>query len=186
VVGWWGAKDVTVRADHVTVSFFDVCFQEGCDVREIVLSRLRESMARVRLRALALMVLAVLLAACTSSGAPSTTTKPVPAVDLSATPTGWVPVADGDVQISVPATWSVLYNSCPTGSPPGEVLVNPANTYCPAFGQGGPKNVVWLVSRSYAGFRPSVARQHDGTTSPPAAWDRVRVSFSVGLVMMPG
>jgi hypothetical protein len=31
-----------------------------------------------------------------------------------------------------------------------------------------------------------VARQHDGTTSPPAAWDRVRVSFSVGVVMMPG
>ena len=45
--------------------------------------------------------------------------------------------------------------SCPTGSSPGEVLVNPANTYCPAFGQGGPKNVVWLVSRSYVGFRPS-------------------------------
>jgi hypothetical protein len=31
-----------------------------------------------------------------------------------------------------------------------------------------------------------VARQHDGTTSPPAAWDRVRVSLSVGVVMMPG
>ena len=107
-----------------------------------------------------MVVLALVLDACTSSVSPTTTTvptttRPLPVIDLSATPTGWVPVADGDVQISVPATWWVLYNSCPTGSPPGEVLVNPANTYCPAFGQGGPKNVVWLVSRSYAGFRPS-------------------------------
>ena len=103
-------------------------------------------------------LVALVLAACTSSPtvSPTTTTKPIPAVDLSATPTGWVPIADGDAQISVPSTWWVLYNAgCPTGSPPGEVLVNPANTYCPAFGQSGPKNVVWLVSRNYAGFRPS-------------------------------
>ena len=32
----------------------------------------------------------------------------------------------------------------------------------------------------------AVARQHDGTTSPPAAWDRVRVSLSFGQAMMPG
>jgi len=46
--------------------------------------------------------------------------KTLPSVDLSATPAGWVPVADGDAQMSVPAAWSVLYNSgCPTGSPSG-------------------------------------------------------------------
>lgn len=93
------------------------------------------------------------LAACTSSRTVTPTTtvpskpKPLPVVDVSATPTGWVPVADGDVQISVPATWWVLYNSgCPTGSPPGEVLVNPFAA-CPAGGAGGqgPKNVVWLT-----------------------------------------
>jgi hypothetical protein len=31
------------------------------------------------------------------------TKKPLPAVDLSATPTGWVPVAYGDAQLSVPS-----------------------------------------------------------------------------------
>ena len=65
------------------------------------------SMARVRLRVLVPVVLALTLAACSSSQAvppttqspvPSTTTVTsrtplVPAVDLSATPAGWVPVA---------------------------------------------------------------------------------------------
>ena len=101
----------------------------------------------MRLRALALMVLAVVLAACTSSTAPSTTTKPLPAVDFSATPAGWVPVANGNVQISVPATWSVLYNvGCPTGLLPGEVLVNPVAEFCaPEIAGRGPKNLVWLT-----------------------------------------
>jgi hypothetical protein len=80
---------------------------------------------------------------------PAKVTAPMklPAVDLSATPTGWVPVADGDVQISVPATWWVLYNAgCPTGSPPGEVLVNPVPEFCPGEIAGeGPKNLVWLT-----------------------------------------
>jgi hypothetical protein len=41
-------------------------------------------------------------------------TKPLPAIDLSATPTGWVPVAFGDAQVSVPAFFSVYH----TGSDP--------------------------------------------------------------------
>jgi hypothetical protein len=109
-------------------------------------------MNAVRLRVLVLVTLALTLSACSTSrtGAPTTTAppaKPLPAVNVSATPAGWVPVADGDVQISVPATWWVLYNSgCPTGSPPGEVLVNPFAA-CPAEETGGegPKNVVWLT-----------------------------------------
>ena len=38
---------------------------------------------------------------------PAKVTAPtkLPVVDLSATPAGWVPVAYGDAQISVPATW---------------------------------------------------------------------------------
>src|ERR1019366_3799275 len=108
-----------------------------------------------RLGIVVMVVVALVFAGSTGSQATVATTRVLPAIDLSTTTTGWVPVAFGDAQVSVPATWWVLYNSCPTGSPPGEVLVNPANTYCPAFGQGGPKNVVWLVSRSYAGFRPS-------------------------------
>ena len=54
-------------------------------------------------------VLAIALAGCTSSAAPSTTTKALPAVDLSATPKGWVPVADGDAQVSVPVSLPVVY-----------------------------------------------------------------------------
>ena len=78
------------------------------------------------------------------------------------TPAGWVPVADGDAELSVPSNWWVLYNvGCPTGSPPGEVVVNPTDAHCPpAMAGQGPKNVVWLVSRSYAGFRPSSSDGH--------------------------
>ncbi len=121
-------------------------------------------MCSVRLRVLVLVTLMLTLAACASSqtsGPPrttvpsTTTTAPLngdvistTAVDLSATPTDWVPVADGDVQISVPTTWRVLYHSsCPIGSPPGEVLVNPKFVVCPSEGPGGvqgPKNVVWM------------------------------------------
>jgi hypothetical protein len=58
--------------------------------------------------------------------APATVTKAaLPVVDLSATPAGWVPVAYGDAQVSVPATWFVLYRSpCYFGHPLGEVFVN--------------------------------------------------------------
>jgi hypothetical protein len=89
-------------------------------------------MARVRLRALLLVVMALDLSACTSSPtvSPTTTTtvpKPLPAVDLSATPTGWVPVAYGDVQVSVPADWWVFVHDCMTvgASMPGVIFVNP-------------------------------------------------------------
>jgi hypothetical protein len=75
-----------------------------------------------------------------------TTAKALPAVDLSATPAGWVPVAFGDAQISVPATWWVLYDSppCPTGSPPGEAFVNPIPGvfHCPAGTAPGPRTIV--------------------------------------------
>ena len=56
----------------------------------------------VRVRIVALMVLALMLAACTNSTTPSRTDQPIPAVDLLATPAGWVPVSFGDAQISVP------------------------------------------------------------------------------------
>jgi hypothetical protein len=75
-----------------------------------------------------------------------TTAKTLPAVDLSATPAGWVQVAFGNAQISVPSTWWVLYNSpsCPTGSPPGEVFVNPPPGvfHCPAETAPGPSTTV--------------------------------------------
>ena len=65
-------------------------------VREITRSRLHENMATVRLHAFVLLVVALGLAACTSSPtvSPTTTTVPKPllAIDLSATPAGWVPV----------------------------------------------------------------------------------------------
>ena len=86
----------------------------------------------MKLRGLAMVAMAAALTVFTSSQTFATTrvpttTKALPAVDLSATPAGWVPVAYGDAEISVPAAWWVLYNSypCPTGSPPGEVFVNP-------------------------------------------------------------
>ena len=85
-------------------------------VREALRLQLHGTMAAVRLRVLVLVTLALIPAACTSSETvpPTTqtgippTTQPMPAVDLSATPAGWVPVAYGDAQVSVPATWAVM------------------------------------------------------------------------------
>ncbi len=93
----------------------------------------------MKLRALVAVVLTMALAACTSSQTlvPTTTrvpvtTQPLPALDISVTPTGWEPVALGDAQLSVPATWWVLYNGpyCPAGKTPGELFVNPYLTAC--------------------------------------------------------
>ncbi len=67
----------------------------------------------MKLRALAMVVIAVVLSVFTSSQTLATTTVPttaeaLPAVDPSATPAGWVPVAFGDAQVSVPPTWVVM------------------------------------------------------------------------------
>ena len=115
---------------------------------------LRETMSKVhRLIAVVTVIVAAVLAVLTSSQTlvPTTTRVPttanaLPAVDLSATPAGWVPVAFGNAQVSVPPTWWVLYNSppCPTGSPPGEGFVNPLPGvfHCPAETAPGPSTTV--------------------------------------------
>ena len=101
--------------------------------------------------ALVMVVIAVTLTVFTSSQTFAATTVPttakaLPAVDLSATPAGWVPVTFGKAQLSVPATWWVLYNSypCPTGSPTGEVFVNPPPGVfaCPLEIAPGPSTTV--------------------------------------------
>jgi hypothetical protein len=98
----------------------------------------------VRLRALAIVVVVLTLAACTSSETgPTTTTtapastEPLPAVDLSATPDGWVPVDYGDAQVSVPPTWWVSYGGSGCGTtPPGLLVVQPPEgpAWCGAVG----------------------------------------------------
>jgi hypothetical protein len=112
-------------------------------LRGITVVLLRGSMTTVRLRALAMVVMTVTLAACTNSQtvSPTTTTgtnvaietattvpvtsKALPVVDLSATPAGWVSVAYGDAQVSVPSTWWVSYGgeSFDCGGPPPGLLV---------------------------------------------------------------
>jgi hypothetical protein len=89
----------------------------------------------------------------------STTAKALPAVDLSATPAGWVPVAFGDAQVSVPPTWWVLYNSsvCVTGSPVGGVYVNPSGGFCSARGTPKGKTAVALMPLSENEYQPPSA-----------------------------
>ncbi len=105
----------------------------------------------MKLRALAMVAITVALSVFTSPQTLATTTVPtvakaLPAVDFSATPAGWVPVAFGNAQISVPATWWVLYNSppCATGSPAGEMFVEPEPGvfHCPAETGPGPSTTV--------------------------------------------
>ncbi len=105
----------------------------------------------MKLRVLATVVIAVALSAFTSSQTFATTTVPtsakaLPSLDLATTAAGWVPVAFGNAQISVPAAWWVLYDSppCPTGSPTGEVFVNPPPGLfaCPLEIAPGPSTTV--------------------------------------------
>jgi len=74
---------------------------------------------------IAMVVMTLILGACSSAQTvppttqrvPTTTTRPIPAVDLPATPPGWVPVAYGDAQVSVPSSFAVSYQaSGPCGS----------------------------------------------------------------------
>jgi hypothetical protein len=100
------------------------------------------------LRVLSLIAVALLGAACTSAAVSTTTSSstststpshpsPTIAVDLSATPAGWVPVAYRDAQVSVPATFTVAYpgmDPCLFVSAPGTLFVAPVPTteFCPA------------------------------------------------------
>ena len=93
----------------------------------------RETMSTVhKLTAVVMVIVAAVLAVFTSSQTlvPTTTrvpvtSKPLLAVDLSATPSGWVPVAYGDAQVSVPANFKVFYldTQCSSNVRPGTVLV---------------------------------------------------------------
>jgi len=86
-------------------------------------------------RIIACSSVALVVAACsTAQMTPATTlnglppSKPIPAVVTSATPAGWVPVAYGDAQVSVPASFSVYYSpsfGCPQASFPGSLYVGP-------------------------------------------------------------
>jgi hypothetical protein len=79
-----------------------------------------------------MVVIALTLAACTSSltVSPTSATKPLPAIDLSATPAGWVPVAYGDAQVLVPASFSVYYtgdNTCGPHLPTSSLFIGPSD-----------------------------------------------------------
>ena len=121
-------------------------------IREPDLSGLHGNMTTMKLRAVAMVVIAAALSVFTSSQTFATTTVPTaakahPAVDLSATPAGWVPVAYGDAQISVPSTWWVLYNSsaCQAGSPVGDLYINPSGGFCSAKGTPKGETAITLV-----------------------------------------
>jgi hypothetical protein len=65
-----------------------------------------------------------------------------PQVDLAATPKGWVPVAYGDAQVSVPADWLVLVHDCMTigASVPGVIFIDPLHETRTAC-RGGPGKI---------------------------------------------
>lgn len=95
------------------------------------------------------------------SGANKTSVKPV--VDLAVTPKGWVPVAYGDVQVSVPQSWDVLdAGDCDDGEPvPSDAV------YLGTAQAGGICNrsasYVWLEAGS-TNRAPGVATDVNGIT----------------------
>jgi hypothetical protein len=122
-------------------------------------------MTTVRLRALVPVVLTLILAASAVMGTSvwelvtfPITTMPHPAIDLSAAPAGWVPVAYGDAQVSVPPTWVVMTHAwcggtwppivqlgvvkqdmdCPATPAPPTVRITPLGTIPAPYGQEQP------------------------------------------------
>ena len=88
---------------------------------------------------------------------PAKVTAPtkLPVVDLSATPKGWVPVAYGDAQVSVPATWDVLFNVCVFGSSVGDVYLNPSGGFCTAQKPPKGRTTVTLLPETDGEFHGS-------------------------------
>jgi len=104
---------------------------------------------------------AVLTAAfCTGAQAAalSTAARSLPPLDLSATPTGWVPVAYGEAQISVPSNWNAGYGTaCDIAHDPGSVFVGRTGYgLCPEYVVKGVP-VVYLAPESSG--KPSTGRR---------------------------
>ncbi len=82
---------------------------------------------------------------------PAADSSPTPtvAVDRGATPSGWVPVTFGDVQVSVPMGWDVVDHRCPL--PMGTVYLGAAPTMS-CQNESTNMNIVYLGVISSASF----------------------------------
>lgn len=152
--------------------------------------RLRGSMRSVRsLRVLCLITVALLGAACTSAAVSTTTSSPTMtttaprhssptvAVDLSATPTGWLPVAYGDAQVSVPGLFTVIYLAnglCQVEMPAGMLVVGaPVGSYgCEA-------------SRTYYVHPTLMSIKSEGASRPTASETRQTIN-GITVFAVPG
>ena len=96
----------------------------------------------VRIRIVVLVVLALTLAACTSSTPPRRCRKSSTFPPLTFGHTaGWVPIAYGDAQVSVPASFYVSYGApdlyaCQALDSPGALFVVPMH-FKPIITEGG-------------------------------------------------
>ena len=131
----------------------------------------------VRVRIVLLVALALTVAACSSAqtvppttqnGVPSTTTvppttQPTPAVDMSVTPVGWVPVAYRDAQVSVPAAFSVFYPdqiaACSFPRQPGSLFVAPTPVTYTGLTCGRPHSNTNVIVRPMGQVPPAYANE---------------------------
>jgi hypothetical protein len=145
---------------------------------------------RLGLALVAALVLALTLAGCwsTPTSAPTTPARPtnggpgaatratVPAVDTAATPRGWLKVALGDAQVSVPADWGLVSDgesACLTS--PGAVVLGGGSWCPPGVGRSGPPSPM-LVTLRRAGPQSVTG---DG---PPSRVIRGVALYAAGLV----
>ncbi len=131
-------------------------------------------MATVRSRVLAALALSFALAACSGSPVFALTATVVPlatrtlsAADLSTASTGWVPVAYGDAQVSVPAAFVVVYPGqipfCGSVRLAGTLFLEPTPTTrtgpgCPAQVRSTMARLVFTsqVPAKYASEKPVI------------------------------
>jgi hypothetical protein len=119
----------------------------------------------------------------------TTVPNPLPAVDLSATPSGWVPVDFRDAQVSVPANWVVAYHTpvCGSRRGPGELDIDPLP---PGLGCGAADLAANHVQVEPLGTRqtwPGMPRREiNGRTVYGSALDGIGVyqAPSLGIVIL--
>ena len=122
-----------------------------------------------KLAAVVIVAVAFVVAGSAHSQASVTATKPVSSVDLSSAargaPRGWVPVAFGNAQVSVPASFSVIYPGqypCNPFSDVGTIFLGPIappDSCVTSVSGGAQATVVYLrqqrfPSESLSGLQP--------------------------------
>lgn len=111
-------------------------------------------------RLIACSTLLIALAGCANSSRGGVGPPYIGTSAPSPVPRGWVPVTDGKVQVSVPASWGRINSDCPWGKEPGVVIQRNTAGFTGCVLETGPAvpNVLRIAPLRRAVLDPSQRR----------------------------